>query len=116
MHSILPLFFFFASRRRHTRYWRDWSSERVLFRSQHERHPRHVEPREQRGGRHDERVLEERERRGDRRERRQREVHEVEAEHEPEARLPGELVLLEIGTASCRDRVQLSVVAVSLKK
>src|SRR3712207_8302999 len=33
MHSILPLFFFFSSRRRHTRYWRDWSSERVLFRS-----------------------------------------------------------------------------------
>src|SRR5947209_19968606 len=27
------LFFFFSSRRRHTRYWRDWSSGRVLFRS-----------------------------------------------------------------------------------
>src|SRR3712207_6878559 len=26
-------FFFFSSRSRHTRYWRDWSSERVLFRS-----------------------------------------------------------------------------------
>src|SRR3712207_4647976 len=26
-------FFFFSSRRRHTRYWRDWSSRRVLFRS-----------------------------------------------------------------------------------
>src|SRR5215203_4252195 len=26
-------FFFFSSRRRHTRYWRDWSSGRVLFRS-----------------------------------------------------------------------------------
>src|SRR3712207_7479538 len=26
-------FFFFSSRRRHTRYWRDWSSDRVLFRS-----------------------------------------------------------------------------------
>src|SRR3712207_5608443 len=25
--------FFFSSRRRHTRYWRDWSSRRVLFRS-----------------------------------------------------------------------------------
>src|SRR3712207_8194248 len=25
--------FFFSSRRRHTRYWRDWSSGRVLFRS-----------------------------------------------------------------------------------
>src|SRR3712207_8457645 len=27
------LLFFFSSRRRHTRYWRDWSSGRVLFRS-----------------------------------------------------------------------------------
>src|SRR3712207_6959847 len=27
------IFFFFSSRRRHTRYWRDWSSRRVLFRS-----------------------------------------------------------------------------------
>src|SRR3712207_8026303 len=26
-------FYFFSSRRRHTRYWRDWSSGRVLFRS-----------------------------------------------------------------------------------
>src|SRR5438445_4547148 len=25
--------FFFSSRRRHTRYWRDWSSDVVLFRS-----------------------------------------------------------------------------------
>src|SRR5947209_8697917 len=25
--------FFFSSRRRHTRYWRDWSSDGVLFRS-----------------------------------------------------------------------------------
>src|SRR3712207_6163825 len=28
------LIFFFSSRRRHTRYWRDWSSDVVLFRSQ----------------------------------------------------------------------------------
>src|SRR5215510_3163214 len=28
-------FFFFSSRRRHTRWPRDWSSERVLFRSRH---------------------------------------------------------------------------------
>src|SRR3712207_4994510 len=27
--------FLFSSRRRHTRYWRDWSSGRVLFRSSH---------------------------------------------------------------------------------
>src|SRR3712207_7412906 len=27
------LFFFFSSRRRHTRYWRDWSSDVWLFRS-----------------------------------------------------------------------------------
>src|SRR5258707_1722987 len=25
--SLLNLFFFFSSRRRHTRYWRDWSSD-----------------------------------------------------------------------------------------
>src|SRR5581483_12283131 len=25
--SIVSLFFFFSSRRRHTRYWRDWSSD-----------------------------------------------------------------------------------------
>src|SRR5947209_13369748 len=30
----LAFFFFFSSRRRHTRYWRDWSSD-VLFRSAH---------------------------------------------------------------------------------
>src|SRR3712207_1934215 len=29
----VELCFFFSSRRRHTRYWRDWSSGRVLFRS-----------------------------------------------------------------------------------
>src|SRR6266508_2855426 len=28
-----PIFFFFSSRRRHTRWPRDWSSRRVLFRS-----------------------------------------------------------------------------------
>src|SRR3712207_7935779 len=28
------IFFFFSSRRRHTRYWRDWSSDVVLFRSE----------------------------------------------------------------------------------
>src|SRR3712207_7568215 len=28
------LTFFFSSRRRHTRYWRDWSFRRVLFRSE----------------------------------------------------------------------------------
>src|SRR3712207_6992141 len=27
------MFFFFSSRRRHTRYWRDWEFRRVLFRS-----------------------------------------------------------------------------------
>src|SRR3712207_8103427 len=33
MGILCVLFFFFSSRRRHTRYWRDWSSGRVLFRS-----------------------------------------------------------------------------------
>src|SRR3712207_9574629 len=27
MHCVRMLFFFFSSRRRHTRYWRDWSSD-----------------------------------------------------------------------------------------
>src|SRR5438445_13456203 len=27
LYTILLLFFFFSSRRRHTRYWRDWSSD-----------------------------------------------------------------------------------------
>src|SRR3712207_8425738 len=27
MREVLHLFFFFSSRRRHTRYWRDWSSD-----------------------------------------------------------------------------------------
>src|SRR3712207_6606935 len=31
--SVACANFFFSSRRRHTRYWRDWSSRRVLFRS-----------------------------------------------------------------------------------
>src|SRR5258707_3872825 len=26
-HALLLYFFFFSSRRRHTRYWRDWSSD-----------------------------------------------------------------------------------------
>src|SRR3712207_8764750 len=26
-YKVLVLFFFFSSRRRHTRYWRDWSSD-----------------------------------------------------------------------------------------
>ena len=30
---LLFVIFFFSSRRRHTRYWRDWSFRRVLFRS-----------------------------------------------------------------------------------
>src|SRR5438445_10758065 len=27
MYAFVALFFFFSSRRRHTRYWRDWSSD-----------------------------------------------------------------------------------------
>src|SRR3712207_7878269 len=27
MYSVMLFFFFFSSRRRHTRYWRDWSSD-----------------------------------------------------------------------------------------
>src|SRR3712207_3244826 len=32
------LLFFFSSRRRHTRYWRDWEFRRVLFRSNPDEH------------------------------------------------------------------------------
>src|SRR3712207_7195192 len=33
MRTVHVLFFFFSSRRRHTRYWRDWSSDVCFFRS-----------------------------------------------------------------------------------
>src|SRR5207249_8547034 len=36
------VYFFFSSRRRHTRSKRDWSSRRVLFRSQHQTGQVHV--------------------------------------------------------------------------
>src|SRR3712207_7261899 len=42
--SVLLLFFFFSSRRRHTRYWRDWSSDvcssDLLFGHYSDRRPR----------------------------------------------------------------------------
>src|SRR3712207_8177950 len=38
------LFFFFSSRRRHTRYWRDWSSDVWLFRSARLAKPVLLEP------------------------------------------------------------------------
>src|SRR5258707_3392580 len=37
----LLLFFFFSSRRRHTRYWRDWSSDVCFFLSSRSRHTRY---------------------------------------------------------------------------
>src|SRR3712207_1164639 len=46
-HAELLFCFFFSSRRRHTRYWRDWRFRRVLFRSLERLNPcfreRHVE-------------------------------------------------------------------------
>src|SRR3712207_8435551 len=82
---------FFSSRRRHTRYWRDWEFRRVLFRSAGD--PGDAEPGrlgELAGGDvgvggPDERVDEG----------------------------PGDQ---EIGRASCRERGKISGVAVSLKK
>src|SRR3712207_9375793 len=85
------LFFFFSSRRRHTRYWRDWSSDVCSS-----------------------------------------DLGDVAARVRPEGveqlvggplqgglvpgGLPGDGQPREIGRASCRERVEISVVAVSLKK
>src|SRR3712207_8896049 len=83
--EVLSNYFFFSSRKRHTTYWRDWSSD-VFSSDLRSRGP--VEAR----GRSD--ALRQADRRGRAR-----------------AQLRAE-----IGRASCRERVQISVVAVSLKK
>src|SRR5206468_4589821 len=44
---LVFFFFFFSSRRRHTRSDRDWSSDRVLFRSHQQRHARPANARQQ---------------------------------------------------------------------
>src|SRR5258707_8401564 len=51
--SLLVLFFFFSSRRRHTRYWRDWSSDVCSSDLDHRAAQRdmRVVPAEQRGDR-----------------------------------------------------------------
>src|SRR3712207_9398593 len=93
--------FFFSSRRRHTRYWRDWSSDVCssdLDRCRDDRDQRD-------GGRA---AL----------------VHagegQQERDHEDpaaDAERPGQQAAdHEIGRASCRERVKISAVAVSLKK
>src|SRR5947209_10681302 len=89
--TLFGFFFFFSSRRRHTRYWRDWSSDVCssdLGEPPHRDHPRF-----------DHRDLD----------------HDVVSDL-------GELFPLlqhpldEIGRASCRERVYISVVAGPLKK
>src|SRR5436305_13602657 len=82
-------FFFFSSRRRHTRCGRDWSSDVCSSDlGLHARAEGDDEPAEQ----HQQRTLDPHARRG---------THERDAE---------------IGRASCRETVQSTVVAVSLKK
>src|SRR5215217_8476738 len=43
MTASLAFFFFFSSRRRHTRYWRDWSSDVCSSDLEEDRQERHVE-------------------------------------------------------------------------
>src|SRR3712207_9193884 len=90
-------YFFFSSRRRHTRYWRDWSSDVCSSdlaggrgRPQRQADPQPARHHPPAPGRAD---------RGDQGE-----------DHGGGQRRP------EIGRASCRERAKISVVAVSLKK
>src|SRR3712207_8945434 len=102
----IVLLFFFSSRRRHTRYWRDWSSDvcssDLLF-------DQRVEDRHQPLALGPDREVD-----------RARLVDEVEhvvgaqALERPDERLL--LAAVGIGRASCRGRVEDSVGAVSLKK
>src|SRR5947209_19892347 len=91
--------FFFSSRRRHTRYWRDWSSDvcssdlthlsnppQWLRRFFH--HSSQVLAALNPGGNYVERVV----------------------------LSPQEALQLEIGRASCRERVEIAVVSLSFKK
>src|SRR3712207_9122071 len=82
---------FCSSRRRHTRYWRDWSSDVCSS---------DLGPDEQDGDHHDV---------GD-------DLAEAAAEEEQLLLVAGGEGLGQIGRASCRERVKISVVAVSLKK
>src|SRR3712207_8050169 len=88
--ECLSVFFFFSSRRRHTRYWRDWSSDVCSSDLG-------------RGRRWPWQALLELDAAGE------RAVHD-------EVGPGGEAGDREIGRASCRERVEISVVAVSLKK
>src|SRR3712207_7245224 len=103
---MLCIVFFFSSRRRHTRYWRDWSSdvcssdlaaeEDVDAAAGHVRRDRHGALAASLGD--DRRLL-------------------LVLLRVQDAVLDAAAVEdVEIGRASCRERVEISVVAVSLKK
>src|SRR5258707_2652478 len=101
--------YFFSSRRRHTRYWRDWSSDVCssdLYAEQR-LHGSHENFRRIRVA-----VVQ--------RKARRRTARNEEGAGIGDAALVGALgfivVLIKIGRASCRERVYISVVAVSLKK
>src|SRR3712207_8742613 len=95
-------FFFFSSRRRHTRYWRDWSSDVCSSDL--------VGARALRGGGHRRRTHG---RGGGLLEQLRRHVVRVHPEFLRHVAGDGKQ---QIGRASCRERVKISVVAVSLKK
>src|SRR3712207_9468420 len=90
---MLGFFFFFSSRRRHTRYWRDWSSDVCSSDLTSRSRPAGSCPRE---------------------------TTTTPLREQPSAALAGTSWApstgFEIGRASCRERVEISVVAVSLKK
>src|SRR5258707_10029481 len=86
---VSSFFFFFSSRRRHTRYWRDWSSDVCssdLSPVGSQQHPTGETP-----------------------------VLRADANRSRRSR-DGASGLLKIGRASCRERMKISVVAVTLKK
>src|SRR3712207_9458253 len=95
------LFFFFSSRRRHTRYWRDWSSD-VCSSDLAFMAGKFMDEMPGMSFGHAGTIVEGKE----------------DTASEKIARLAeaGITVAEQIGRASCRERVEISVVAVSLKK
>src|SRR5438445_13356887 len=103
----MTIFFFFSSRRRHTRYWRDWSSDVCSSDLAFGREPRMDRRAHHVDAEHDERIEVVIERIAERRreEHRARRTRLVVVVHDDE-----------IGRASCRERVEILVRAVEVKK
>src|SRR3712207_7452789 len=104
---ILLFLFFFSSRRRHTRYWRDWSSDVCSSDLAHGRPP----------------AVRGRDRRATGLGPAERRRHQGGERATPRTGASGPWTRgrrgggrAEIGRASCRERVEISVVAVSSKK